>query len=258
MAEKEDNGFLGQKWKELKEFFFEPDNKNLTPLKLDIIGSETLTLSSDVTDYYSETNSFYNDQISIKPRTYTLEGEIGELVWYKKDADNSVTSAIVGKLTPIVSFMPSVSKKTLPLADKLLKIGGWVDSVDNLVNRLISQFNDADTNFQQKEYRYLAALWKARTPINIVSPWQRLENFVITNIEFSQPRNTRDKTLIKMTFKEFKLTKFKTSSIDTNLLYGRLQEQKAELVDRGRTAGEAIPYGQCVIKKDLQQCLIRG
>lgn len=254
----EDNSFLQQKWKELKEFFLEPDDKSLSPLKLDIVGSETLTLSSDVTDYYTETNTFYNDQISIKPRVYTLEGEVGELVWYKKDEDNSVNGAIVGKLTPIVSFMPSVSKKTLPVVDKLLKIGGWVDSVDNIVNRLVSKFNDADTNFQQKEYRYLASLWKARIPISIQSPWQKLENFVITNIEFSQPRNTRDKTLIKITFKEFKLTKFKTSSVSPNMLYGRLQEQKAEVIDRGRTAGESIPYGQCVIKKDLQQCFIRG
>lgn len=254
----EDNSFLQQKWKELKEFFLEPDDKSLSPLKLDIVGSETLTLSSDVTDYYTETNTFYNDQISIKPRVYTLEGEVGELVWYKKDEDNSVTGAIVGKLTPIVSFMPSVSKKTLPVVDKLLKVGGWVDSVDNIVNRLVSKFNDADTNFQQKEYRYLASLWKARIPISIQSPWQKLENFVITNIEFSQPRNTRDKTLIKITFKEFKLTKFKTSSVSTNMLYGRLQEQKAKIADIGRTAGESIPYGQCVIKKDLQQCFIRG
>lgn len=254
----EENGFLSQKWTEMKEFFIEPDDDELTPLKIDIIGSESLTLSSDVTDYYSETNNFYNDQISIKPRVYTLEGEIGELVWYKKDADNSVIGAWVGKLTPIVSFLPSVAKKTLPKVNKALKIGGWIDSADNIVNRLVSQFNQTDINFQQKEYRYLAALWLNRSPMTIISPWQKLENFVITNIEFSQPRTTRDKTLIKMTFKEFRLTKFKTSKVGESFLYGRLQEQKEEVVDRGRTTGEAIPYGQGKLTKEVQQCLIEG
>lgn len=252
----EKNGFLGQKWTEMKQFFIEPNDETLTPLKIDIIGSESLTLSSDVTDYYSETNNFYNDQISIKPRVYTLEGEIGELVWYKKDESNSVIGAWVGKLTPIVSFLPSVSKKTLPLVDKALKISGWIDSADNIVNRLVSQFNQADINFQQKEYRYLAALWLNRTPMTIISPWQTLENFVITNIEFSQPRNTRDKTLIKMTFKEFRLTKFKTSKVNKDILYGRLQEQKEEVIDRGRTSGETIPYGQSSLTKEVQQYLI--
>lgn len=236
----ENNEFLSQKYKELKEFFIEPVDDSLQPLKIDIIGSESLTLSSDVTDYYSEMNYFYNDQISIKPRVYTLEGEVGELVWYKKDADNSVIGAWVGKLTPIVSFLPSVSKKTLPLVDKALKIGGWIDSIDNIVNRLVSQFNQADINFQQKEYRYLAALWKARVPINVICPWQKLESFVISNIELTQPRNTKDKTLIKMTLKEFRTTSFKTTKIDVSKIQSRLQDQKAEVVDRGRTAGEIV------------------
>lgn len=235
----EKNGFLSQKYTEMKNFFFEPTDKSLTPLKIDIIGSETLTLSSDVTDYYSEMNYFYNDQISIKPRVYSLEGEIGELVWYKKDADNSVVSAIAGKLTPIVSFLPSVSKKMSSIQDKIMKGLGWVDSIDNILNRLNSVFNASDINFQQKEYRYLAALWRARVPMNIISPWQKLENFVITNIEFSQPRNTRDKTLIKMSFKEFRTTTFKTTTIDYRA-QGRLEDQKAEVIDRGRTNGELV------------------
>lgn len=94
--------------------------------------------------------------------------------------------------------------------------------------------------------------------MTIISPWQKLENFVITNIEFSQPRTTRDKTLIKMTFKEFRLTKFKTSKVGKSFLYGRLQEQKEEVIDRGRTAGESIPYGQSKLTKEVQQSLIES
>lgn len=243
----------GSLLKKLKNYFkdatvlIEPKDSSIMPIKLDITGNENLSLQSDVTDNYVEANVAYQDHITKKPMVYTVEGEVGELVWYKQDSLESVLGAVEAKLTTITTFLPSVSKKMYSVMDKATKAINFVDSVDNFVSRFaqMTDSNDEDTQ-QKKAYKRLFDLWSLRIPINIHTPWRNLQNFVITNIEFSQSSNTKDKTRIRISFKEFRQTSLKdTTAFNINKYQGRAFEQKSEQVSLGTTTGSVMTKQMC-------------
>lgn len=216
-------------------FILPSEETGIGNLKLDIIGEQTLTMASDVTDHYVESNTAYQDQISQKPIVYTIQGEVGELVYYEKDSIQTQVGYVSEKLSKIVSFAPSISRCFQQVSDKALKIAGWIDTADNLITRL-DKLEVTQTQ-QQKAYLALIALRNARAPININTPWSDLSNYVITDIKLTQPKETKDKTLISITLKEFRETTLTTVPFKAQDYQNRLQDQKAPTVEQGQTTG---------------------
>lgn len=225
---------------------FEPKDENITALHLQITGNESMSLQADITDNYVENNIAYQDHIALKPMIYTVEGEVGELTWYKNDPQNSVIGAVAQKLAPVVSFAPSVSKFASTVQDKAMKIIGVVDSLDNAFSRFWGFLSNDDVNTEQKKaFMYLQALWASRAPISIKTPWKKLENYIIQNVEFSQSDRTVDKSKIKISFKEFKTTSSRVGSFDIKKYMGRGSAQNAELQNKGITSGIAMDLNMC-------------
>lgn len=182
--------------------FGEDKQQGIEELGFDIIGEETLTMSSGSTDYYVENNIAYSDQVSLQPMEYTIRGEVGELVYYKKDENNSVLGALPEKLTTVASFLPPTTKKVNQIRNTAIKISNFVNSIDNFASR-IGKLNDTE-NKQQQALSHLHALWVNRTPVNIKTAWMTLNDYIIDNVTFSQG-NTVDKTEISITFKQFRI-----------------------------------------------------
>lgn len=224
-------------------------NGDAVSLKLDIIGNETITAGSDVTDNYVENNVSYQDHITRKPMIYTLEGEVGEVTYYNKDASNSLVFGLTTKLVPLTTFAPSVSKKMYSVMDKTTKLLNLVDSVDNFVTKWVKLFKNQGNDLQSNAFCYLLSLWYIRKPITIQTPWRKLSGYVITNIEFNQPRETRDKTKIKISFKEFREVSKMSVKFDPNKLFGRAQAQKSDLQDLGQTTGTTFTKNMCKPKQ---------
>ena len=113
-------GNFGENFKQMfeEEYLIEPKDSTLKPLKLQITGNESISMASDITDNYVESNVALQDHISIKPMIYTVEGEVGELRWYSKNGSNDVLGSLTNKLFPIVSFAPSISKVASKVQDK--------------------------------------------------------------------------------------------------------------------------------------------
>lgn len=221
--------------KTVKTYFIKPKGAD-DYIFMDIIGEQKMKLESDVSDHFVESNVAYQDQISLKPMYFTVSGEVGELVYYQTDKVQTNVGYVAQKLTNVASFLPSVSKTFNQARDKVLKALQWVDTADNLYTRL-SHLNP-DANKQQKAYLYLLSWWQQRTPIDVVeSPWNTLQNYVITNVEFTQPKDTVDKSYITITFKEFRTTDLKVTKFDAKKYQGRAGFQKAPNVEQGQTTG---------------------
>lgn len=234
----------GVNW--FEDWWLEPRDEELTELKLHIHGTETMSLNADVTDYYVENNIAYQDHIALKPKVFTVSGEVGELTWRRNDATESVTGAVAQKLEPIVSFMPSVSKQARTIQDKAMKIIGVIDSLDNFANRMWGLLSDDDVDTEQKKsYKYLMTLWQRRVPVNIRTPYGKIENYVIQSIEFTQPDRTVDKSQIKISFKEFKTVIQKTARLDSSKLQGRKSAQQMSKKSNGTTTGVTLEYSNC-------------
>ena len=238
---------LNNVWENVVDWVrFEPKDSNITALHLQITGNESMSLQADITDNYVENNIAYQDHIALKPMIYTVEGEVGELTWYKNDPQNSMIGAVAQKLAPVVSFAPSVCKFASTVQDKAMKIIGVVDSLDNAFSRFWGFLSNDDVNTEQKKvFKYLQALWASRTPINIKTPWKKLENYVIQNVEFSQSDRTVDKSKIKISFKEFKTTASRVGSFDVKKYMGRGSAQNAELQNKGITSGIGLDITMC-------------
>ena len=225
----------------ISSYFIVPTGKKGTleytnaELKLDIIGEETLTADSDVTDHYVESNIAYQDQISLKPKIYTIQGEVGELVWYQKDPNQQVIGQVAQKLEGVISFLPIRSKSFNQMKSKAMKALQWVDTASNVLSKLDTLSNFGNNQIQA--YSRLCDYRDIRQPLNIQTPWGILQGYVITNLKFTQPRDTKDKTLISITFKEFRTTSVSTVPFDAEKYQANAAFEKQPKVNNGKTSG---------------------
>lgn len=221
-------------------------------LKLDIIGEETLTADSDVTDHYVESNIAYQDQISLKPKIYTIQGEVGELVWYQKDANQQVIGQVAQKLEGIISFLPIRSKSFSQMKSKVMKGLQWVDTASNVFSKLDTLSNFGNNQIQA--YSRLCEYRDVRQPLNVQTPWGMLQGYVIKNLKFIQPRETKDKTFISITFKEFRTTSVSTVPFNAAKYQANAAFENQPKRDNGKTSGvnsSVETYSEEQIKNSL-------
>lgn len=216
--------------------------KGIANLRMDIIGDETLTVDSDVTDHYVESNTAYQDQISLKPKIYTVSGEVGELVWYQKDSASQIFGQVAQRLEGVISFLPIRSKSFTQFKTKAMKVAQWVDTASNVASKVSNLWNSATTGsltHQQQAYQELLAMRDNRVPLPMIkTPWGILENYVITNLKFNQPKETKDKSYISITFKEFRTVSVATVEFDPKKYQGNALYENQPKTDNGKTSGK--------------------
>lgn len=234
--------------KHLEKFLFiGGPTKGIVDLKLDIIGEETLTADCDVTDHYVESNIAYQDQISLKPKIYTINGEVGELVWYQKDSYSQSFGQVAQRLEGVISFLPVRSRAFDQMKTKVMKAAQWVDTVSNAASKIANLSALGDS--QQQAFIRLMEFRDGRFPISIQTPWGILENYVITNMSFTQPQNTKDKSLISITFKEFRTTSIsELVDFDPQKYYGNAAFENQPLSDIGVTDGLDVSISEEIIE----------
>lgn len=208
-------------------------------LKMDIIGEETLTADCDVTDHYVESNIAYQDQISLKPKIFTIQGEVGELVWYQKDQDEQGLGQVAQRLEGVISFLPIRSKSFNQMKSKAMKALQWVDTASNVISKLNTLSDGISEGKQQSAFIHLCQYRDDRTILTVKTPWGFLSGYVITNLKFTQPKDTKDKTLISITFKEFRATSLGDPvPFDASKYQGNAALENQPKVDNGTTSGE--------------------
>lgn len=208
-------------------------------LKMDIIGEETLTADCDVTDHYVESNTAYQDQISLKPKIFTIQGEVGELVWYQKDQDEQGLGQVAQRLEGVISFLPIRSKSFNQMKSKAMKALQWVDTASNVISKLNTLSDGISEGKQQSAFIHLCQYRDDRTILTVKTPWGFLSGYVITNLKFTQPKDTKDKTLISITFKEFRATSLGDPvPFDASKYQGNAALENQPKIDNGTTSGK--------------------
>lgn len=235
----------------IKEYFIVGEGtQGLANLRLDIVGEESLSVDSDVTDHYVESNQAYQDQISLKPKIYTISGEVGELVWYQKDKASQVFGQVAQRLEGVTSLLPVRSRGFNQMKNYVMKAAQWVDTasnaaskIANLSNQLIGYDSDNEEvtrsiTHQQQAYSELLAMRDNRNPVSIQTPWGILKDYVITNLKLTQPKETKDKSTISITFKEFRTTSITTVAFDPEKYQGNALYENQPETKNGKTEGE--------------------
>lgn len=224
----------------VKEYFIVGQGtQGLVNLRLDIVGDESLSADCDITDHYVESNTAYQDQISLKPKIYTINGEVGELVWYQKDSASQIFGQVAQRLEGIVSFLPIRSKSFNQMKSVVMKASQWVDTASNAVSKISNLMSDSfgSVTHQQQAYQELVAIRDGRKPVSVKTPWGILEDYAIMSLKLTQPKETKDKSTISITFKQFRTTSVGKVEFDASKYQGNAVYENEPKVDNGKTSG---------------------
>lgn len=207
-----------------------------------------------------ESNEAYQDQISLKPKTYTVNGEVGELVWYQKDSASQVVGQVAQRLEGVLSFLPVRSKGFNQAKEKIMKAAQWVDTASNAVSKVSNLWNSAlgSVNHQEQAYQELIRLRDNREPVSVESPWGILNNYVVQSVKLTQPKETKDKSVISIVFKQFRTTRITTVPFDSAKYQANALYERQPNVDNGKTAGENVNYGEQSDDGDSCQVVSEG
>lgn len=169
----------------------------------DILDVEEVSLQSDITDHYIETNSAIQDHIAQKPIKFTLKGYVGELKQIFDNQSTTVFSQIAG-LVPVAALLPNFNVQDAQVYTAIAEGAAQsqsaiaaIASISSLIPQLIGS-----VNLQQQAYVTLFGLWQNRTLCTVQTPFGLLTNMAIEDLRPSQGGDTRFVSSFSITFKQ--------------------------------------------------------
>ena len=218
--------------------------KGVSGFLFDVPDRESIDLSSDITDHFTEDNSFINDHIVRKPITITLTGFTGELVFEKAEGVAGAVQEIQNRLSTVPAYLPEWTDGALQTVQNAVSqaqaavsaINQTLDRVQNVVG-LFDGEGPEDTR-QQKAYQELFALWQSQDLVTVQTPWAYFDSMVISMISLSQTGDSKEISDISVSIKEFRVAEVKTVNFDQDLFPPREEIQSGEEEDQGNIRGQ--------------------
>ena len=209
----------------------------------DIPDTENVNLSADITDHFTESNSFLNDHIVIKPDLITLSGFVGELRFKPPEGIAGQVEEIQNRLQIVPAYLGDLTPGAQQIAARIVGsvqtvISGINQTVDRVEN-LVGFFDgvDAEETQQQKAFNTLDALRRNGEVLTVQTPWKYYDSVMIQNISFRQDGVSEDISDISVTLKEIRIADIKTVDYDQNQFPPRVDIQAAEEENQGIVQG---------------------
>lgn len=239
------------------KFILKPANaKGLAGFIFDYEGDTQVTAQSDITDHYSEQNTFLNDQAAQRPQRIVLRGFVGEIVSNPNTGLLGLLNVLQGKLTTL----PAVLGKYTPSQVQKLQAGiqtatSVVNKVDNAISRaqnvlgLLSGASTAPTR-QEKAYQSLYALWANNTVFTLSTPFAYFRSVMIEHMMFIQDESTKQWSEISVTVKEVRFTGTVVAGpgmspqLAAQTQMGRSVQQSQAASTNGQTTGIFSSFGK--------------
>jgi len=222
--------------------------KGISGFLFDIPENESIDLSSEITDHYTENNSYINDHEIKKPIVIMLSGLIGELVFRPPEGIEGELSEInnrletvdayLGDLTP--GFVQDVQKSTLFAESAISKINQSVDRIQNIVD--FFEGEGVKETAQEKAYNSLYSLWQSSSLLTVQTPWDYFEDMRITNIGFSQDTETKEITNISVSLKQLRFADIEKTDFNNYIDTPREEVQIEETEDIGKIQGRTESF----------------
>lgn len=222
-----------------------------------IVDREQVEMECDVTDHYLDANRPVQDHIAWKPVRVTLQGKIGE--YFNDVSENKGYSvAYYQVMGNVNAYLPKNMQFDMvrKVKSELSRLTIGNDVVNRITNTITSnaygillgmlkQLNfDLITPFEEQvklektkqteAFLKLQGLWKAGLPLTLKTSWRTYEDMIITSVKPLRDNNA-DVTEFTVTLKQLQLTQSLTMSKKT--AKERTANQKAEVVDNGKTSG---------------------
>lgn len=208
----------------------------------DIPQQERIVLEADITDNFTENNSFIQDHRVIKPVKITLTGLIGELV-IKKDIVDLIFATIQSSLTTVNAYLGNYTAGVGQILQNIFSVTVSATSrTTQIVNRIKNIVEGFDgegqyRNLQQRAFSNLQALFLSKTVLTVQTPWNYYDSMMIERFEFSQDEETELLSSISVTLKEIRFAEVGITSFQDNIEANRNDMQEKGTNDTGQIKG---------------------
>lgn len=214
----------------------------------DVPRGETITLTSEATDHYTEDGSFLSDHIVLKPIQITLSGFVGNLV-YRVPQKGSVEYAAdqaASKLLAVNSFLgpltQGATQKVAAIVSQASYLANQVNALKKKSSNVVDFFKNGlngnkEPDPQTVAYHDLKALWKSKQIVSLQTYWEFFPTMSIVNITAQHDDLTDDYTDISVTLKELRLVNVETVPISEDLFPAPDTLQGESTTDKGKISG---------------------
>lgn len=217
----------------------------------DIVGEESMEMTSDITDHYLEDNTSIQDQISLKPEKVTIKGMVAELVY--TTPTQPAQAPTVNTLPLIDGFQPDFTNSQITLQFTALAAASAqpasVADSQSLFNYFNGSVGQQSNTRQSKAFSYFYQLWKGRQLFSVETPWGIMNDMAIESLSPSQGEDTKYKTDFSITFKKLRFAQSVTVNIGN--LAGRSAAQKSPTTQQSKatTTNVSAPVAASFIKQ---------
>ena len=208
----------------------------------DYEGEDTVTLQSEITDHFLESNDAVQDHIAQKPVRVVLRGFVSELAQKPPAGVLGALSTIQNKLTAVPAYLGKYTPGAIQGIQRAIttaqatvnQINLGLAKVQNIVGFLPGAAPQKSK--QQKAYAQLEALYLSRQVFTVQTPYRYFDSMVIESISFIQPEETQSWSDISVTLKQMRFVQT-TTVANTAAFGGRAALQKQPQSTQGKTQG---------------------
>lgn len=214
-------------------------------------GEQSVTLESDITDHFTETNSPIQDQIALRPPLLETHGFIGELNNVPPKA-LAALQQVANTLTVIDAYVPQISA-TATLA-YLAAFAAYQTAI-NTYNAAVSAWSSVTGNGngenvitglgansivianaqtkQAQAFQQWWGWWNNRILFTVQTPWAVFQNVAIQRVKPVQDETTKTVTDFNVVFKLMNFASTNVAFTPTAIATGRLSAQSAPQTNLG-------------------------
>lgn len=218
--------------------------KGLSGFLFDIPSGQSVNLTADITDHFTENNSFINDHKTIKPAQIMISGFVGELVFRGLEGVEAEAQEIQNRLETVEAYAGDLTPGAVQIAQNAVSQIRSAASAQNATiqktRNLVDAFEGAgpEQTEQQAAYNKLKALFNSDTLLSLQTEWEYFDNLMIVSLGFSQDDRTREITDIQIQLKELRFSEVKVVEYDKSQFVVREEVQAADEQDQGIIQGE--------------------
>lgn len=255
------------------------DSTGIAGFRFNVPKMEQVRLSNDITDYYSDSNTVFNDQVAHKPVVVTVSGLQGEY-FYSVHKLKDMISGVGTTLKLVSQFKPQLGAIQNQLRQKWNNYQKQVETINynklanydlynpstygnatlkQKANLLFNQFKTYDgidlfnlfqelykfKSAQTRAYLFFETMRMADKPFTVETRWKRFDSMYIQDVIVTG-EDTADITDFQVTFKQMKFTH--TQALKINAA-GRTQQQYWQETNKGLDKGTKVETIKNVLTK---------
>lgn len=246
------------------------DNTGIAGFRFNVPKMEQVRLSNDITDYYSDSNTVFNDHVAHKPITVTVSGLQGDY-FYSIHKIKDMLSEVNTVMKLVTQFKPQLGSEQAQLRNKwenyqqqlnmgkgiganqnidLTKTFAQNTTLKNKAKLLFNQFQTYDgidlfnlfqslykfKSAQTRAYLFFETMRLADKPFTVETRWKRFDNMYIQDVTVTG-EDTADISDFQVVFKQMNFTHTKAVKINAA---GRTQQQYWEETNKGLDKGTKV------------------